>query len=452
MHFKKIVLITILIILTVVLKADFITKMEKRILTIYDELAPNVVEIEVELKKEKKITWGFSTDKIAGCGLILGDNNYIVTNYHISDKTNIKSIKINFTNSEDGIEARLVGSDERNDLALLQVDSIPYEVNPIKWGNIEKVKVGQFVTAIGDPLGLDKTITFGLISKVKRDLYTYEVNPFIQSDLNIDSGSSGGPLINMDGEVIGINNKRNSFAFSIPVDIVLESIEKMKKGDVLKPYFGIDYEPLDDYYREFFQNDSLNGVLVEGFNYQSPAQDTDVKAGDIIIAVNDNKIDGELDKSGVYYRRFINESKIGNPATLSIWRFGKEHQVSFPVIEEPERKMRHGYECDNWGLITKELTKKIIYNYDLKQCKPGQMAIEELEHKNNIDHILDEGDILVGFVKNNKTIPINNIDNLIDIYEENKEQEYVMFKVIRDDKILYPIIKKIDNKIESLEK
>ncbi len=431
--------------------ADFIFEMEQRILKISDEISPNVVQIEVELKEEIH-NYFRSSDKVSGCGLILGDQNYIITNYHISDKTNIKKIEVTFSDSVKAVEATLVGSDEMNDLALLKVDSIPYEVKKIRWGKIHDVQAGQFVLAIGDPYGLEKTISFGLISKVKRDLLTYEINPFIQSDLNITHGNSGGPLINMNGEVIGINNKANDFAFSIPVDVVLESIEKMKKGDVVKPYFGIKFDTITKDHRKFFQNDSLTGILFEELMYKSPAANSDLIPGDIIIAVNEQELSGHIDDAAINYRRYLNKCEIGSKATLTIWRFGKTHKIEFPVIKEPKRMIRKGFDCDNWGFIVKELTEKIIFNNSyFESVKKGQLEIVEADSDFGYTGFRNSF-VILGIVVDNHVVEINDLDDLEKIYEEHKNDELIMLKITDRENISCPIITKVDKKLESLEK
>ncbi len=449
---KKIVIVLIFTLLTLVLQADIITEMEKKILQISSDIAPNVVQIDVELKKGIK-EWRYTIENISGCGLILNDENYIVTNYHISDKDNIKSVKIKFSDSDEAVNAVLVGSDEMNDLALLRVESIPYKVKPLKWGNIDNVKAGQFVIAIGDPLGLEKTISFGMISKVQRDLLTYEVNPFIQSDIRIDSGNSGGPLINMKGEVIGINNKMNNFAFSVPVDVVLESIEKMKHGNVRKPYFGLETQKFTENHRKFFQDDSLAGVIFHDFAYNSPAVKTDLKSGDIIIGVNDEMITEDIDKSVVYYRRLINECEIGKKATLTVWRFGKIHKVKFKVIEEPQRVIQNGFDCDNWGFILKEYTSKLKFKEENNYSAPikvGQMYIDSFPDKRP-NRELERGEIIAGIVVDNEILEINDIDDLKKAYEKHKDDEIVMFKVLARNSNYFTILKKLDRSLESLE-
>ncbi|RLC44485.1 MAG: hypothetical protein DRH57_09105 [Candidatus Cloacimonadota bacterium] len=431
------------------LGADPISELEKKIIKVYEKISPNVVKVKVTTKVKNR----WISNEITGCGLILGDNNYILTNKHIANEDNIKEIKVYFNEKDNPFEAEIVGTDELQDLVLIKVDSLPVRVKPIKWIDMDKVKIGQFVIAIGDPFGLGGTITFGIISKVKRDIPTYEINPYIQSDIITDIGSSGGPLVNLKGEIVGINSKSTgTHTLSIPADIVQESIEKMKKGNVVKPYTGINYNLLQQKHRDFFQNDSLNGIIVVGFGYKSTAKEEGVQCGDIIIAVNGNKISGKLENAGTYYRRLINEIGIDSKAYITIWRFGKIFNIEVPLINEPEKGKREVFECKNWGFTVKELSDKLIFDRTFADSvQKGNLEIVDIDDKSDAGRVLREGWVIKGLIDGYSEIPINTLDNIKELYEKYKDNKLVMLKVITSKSVHYPILEKYEKDLESLE-
>jgi len=260
-----------------------------------------------------------------GSGFIIGESGhierqvYIVTNSHqIVDAEKIEVI----FQDETKLKAELVGQDSKLDIAVLKVITTK-KVKALKWGDSSKSKVGDWVLTIGNPYGLGGTVTKGIISAKSRDIGTGPYDNFIQTDAPTNPGSSGGPMINMDGEVIGINTAMFSpsgvsvgIGFAIPSLMAIDVIEQLKKfGKTSRGWLGVRIQLVTEEIAEGFGLDSPKGSLVASIENNSPSSRAGVKPGDIIL-----KFDGKNIKNARDFPRIVATRKVGENVQLEIWR------------------------------------------------------------------------------------------------------------------------------------
>ena len=230
----------------------------------------------------------------SGSGFIIGADGYILTNRHVIADADHIIVRLSDRRE---LEAELVGQDERSDIALLKVDASGLPT--LKVGSSEKLKVGEWVLAIGAPFGFDSSVTAGIVSAKGRSLPSENYVPFIQTDVAINPGNSGGPLFNLDGEVVGINSQiisRNGgymgLSFAIPIDIAMDVVAQLKdKGRVSRGWLGVVIQPVDRDLAASFGLDKPTGALVSRVLAGSPAEAAGVQAGDVILSFNGEEIE-----------------------------------------------------------------------------------------------------------------------------------------------------------------
>lgn len=247
--------------------------------------------------------------KGAGSGFIVSRDGLIITNSHVVK--GFDKIQIQFINEEIFYPAKLLGSDDHSDIALLKVD-IKKKLQPIALGDSSKLEVGERVAAIGNPHGYGHTMTQGIISAVQREIDALNLYPLLQTDASINPGNSGGPLMNLKGEVVGVNQAiargASGISFAIPINNVKEVIEDLKNyGYVRKAYIGVHYNSYDPEGKE--------GVLIGNVITQSPAQKAGIKRGDRIISFNGKKIKKPNDLP-----KLVRQTKPGQKISLKVLR------------------------------------------------------------------------------------------------------------------------------------
>jgi len=255
-----------------------------------------------------------------GSGFIVSADGYVMTNHHVVDGADEVVVKL--TDKRE-FKAKVIGSDERTDVALLKIDAsgLPF----LKIGDPEKARVGEWVIAVGSPLGLDNTVTAGIISAKARRLPDESFVPFIQTDVAINPGNSGGPLFNMNGEVIAINSRliNNSGAASyagislaIPIDVAMKVKDQLQKtGKVIRGILGITFQPVDADVAKSLGLDKAEGSAVTNVTKGSGADKAGLKVGDVILQVDGTKIDDPSDLP-----RMIGERAPGETVNLKVWR------------------------------------------------------------------------------------------------------------------------------------
>jgi len=269
-----------------------------------------------------------------GSGFIISQDGYVLTNAHVVDGASEVYVKL--TDKRE-FKAKVVGADRRTDIAVLKIDGS--KLPRVTVGDSDKIKAGEWVIAIGSPFDLDNTVTAGIISAKARD--TGDYLPLIQTDVAVNPGNSGGPLINMRGEVIGVNSQIYSrsggymgISFAIPIDEAMRVVEQLKSsGKVVRGYLGVERIDVPKDVAEGLGLAKAQGALIQRVMPGSPAEKAGVEVGDVIQKVNGTVIDKAVDLN-----RVVGDIKPGGKATVTIWRKGGAKDIVITVAEADAEK------------------------------------------------------------------------------------------------------------------
>lgn len=271
-----------------------------------------------------------------GSGFILSADGLIMTNAHVVDGAD--ELVVTLPDKRE-FKAKVVGADKRTDVAVVKIEATG--LSPVKIGDVNRLRVGEWVMAIGSPFGLENTVTAGIVSAKKRD--TGDFLPFIQTDVAINPGNSGGPLINMRGEVVGINSQIYSrsggfqgISFAIPIDEAVRVSDQLKtSGRVTRGRIGVQIDQVSKEVAESIGLGQARGALVRGVEPNSPAAKAGLEPGDIIL-----KFDGQAIEKSVDLPRLVGNTKPGSKSTLSVFRRGGQRELTVMVAElEAERPL-----------------------------------------------------------------------------------------------------------------
>jgi serine protease Do len=272
-----------------------------------------------------------------GSGFILSADGFIMTNAHVVEGA--EEVIVTLTDKRE-LKARIVGADKRTDVAVVKIEAtgLPF----VKIGDVSRLKVGEWVMAIGSPFGLDNTVTAGIVSAKQRD--TGDFLNFIQTDVAINPGNSGGPLLNLRGEVIGINSQIYSrsggfmgISFAIPIDDAMRVADQLRSGGrVIRGRIGVQIAPVTKEVAEAIGLGKPAGALVQSVEKDGPADKAGVEAGDIIT-----RVDGKVVEKSGDLPRVIGATKPGSKATLQVFRRGATKDLTVTVAEfEAEKPVR----------------------------------------------------------------------------------------------------------------
>jgi len=273
-----------------------------------------------------------------GSGFIISGDGYVLTNAHVVEGAD--EVTVTLTDRRE-FKAKVLGADRRSDVALLKLTAtnLPY----LRTGDSSKIRVGEWVLAIGSPFGLENTVTAGIISAKSRD--TGEYLPLIQSDVAVNPGNSGGPLINMRGEVIGINSQiatlsgaYNGISFAVPIDEVTRVSEQLKaSGKVTRGRIGVQISEVTRDVAESLGLGKARGAEVSMVEAGGPAEKGGIKVGDIILAFNKQPVETTRDLP-----RLVGAAKVGSRASVTVWRRGAQVEVPVTIVELQDEKSAPG--------------------------------------------------------------------------------------------------------------
>ncbi|MFH1860337.1 MAG: DegQ family serine endoprotease [bacterium] len=367
-------------------------------------------------------------DQSLGTGFIVDSRGYILTNNHV-----VKGADEIVVHLLDGrkFKGKIVGTDPKVDLALIKInvsDSLP----TAKLGNSSKTRIGEWVIAIGNPFGLEHTITVGVISAKGRSLgQRTQYENFIQTDASINPGNSGGPLVNIYGEVIGINTAivagGQGIGFAIPVDLAKHIINGLiKHGKITHAWLGIYIQDMDDTLAKHFKVNPKSGVLVADVMNNSPAEKAGIKRGDIITKVNEKKISTPSDLQSK-----ILEQDVGEKVEVTVLRDGEEKIHEIVLAEMTGETVESGSLSDGdhaWkGMTLQNITPEIASEFKIPSKTQG-VAITKVEPKtSSAEAQIQRGDVIVGI--NNQSI--DSIEGFNKIVKQIKDKEDVMLVVKR---------------------
>lgn len=271
-----------------------------------------------------------------GTGFIIRKDGLIVTNNHVVDKADVIKVQLD-ESSKEGFDAKLIGKDPRTDIALIKITSkkdLPY----VALGSSSETQVGEWVAAFGNPYGYGHTVTKGIISAVGREIDELNLLPFMQTDASINPGNSGGPLVNTQGQVIGVNTaidaRAQGIGFVIPIDNVKQIIPQLEKdGTIERGFIGVGMADIDDQGASSLNLKHSDGALITQVFPGTPAEKSGLKNYDLIVEFNGKKIENTGDLS-----RAVSLTPIGTRVTVKVVRNGAPKTLSLTVGKSPDMK------------------------------------------------------------------------------------------------------------------
>jgi serine protease Do len=342
-----------------------------------------------------------------GSGFIIDKAGYIVTNNHVIEGADQITVVLH---DERKFEAKLVGRDPKTDLALLKVKT-NVDLPAVSFGDSDHARVGDWVLAIGNPLGLGGTVTAGIVSARGRDIRSGPYDDYIQTDAPINRGNSGGPLFDVNGAVIGINTAILSpsggsigIGFSIPSQLAVGVIEQLRKYGVTKRgWLGVQIQAVTEEIAESLGLKNSHGALVAGVVKESPAESAGFKTGDVILS-----FDGRAVPESRRLPRMVAETDVGKKVAVVIWRNGKREnlavqlgelekvdQAALTTPEESAPKEKGGLAFKELGLSLSPLDKDLANRFELEEDASGLVVVDVDEDSNASEKGLQPGDIIV---------------------------------------------------------
>ncbi len=371
-----------------------------------------------------------------GSGVIVSDKGYILTNHHVI--AGADTVWVRMFNDEK-VPANIVGSDKRTDVAVLQVDveNIP----SITMGDSDSLRVGEMVLAIGSPMSEDlaHTVTMGIVSARGRTIKGLSLyQDFIQTDAAINRGNSGGPLINLDGELVGINTAIASqtggyqgIGFAIPINIarnVMNSI--IEHGEVRRAYLGIRGDNVDEAMAQAFDLDAPRGVIVNSVEEGTPAAKAGLKEGDVIVEINGEKV-----KNWRLFATRIASNPPGTRVTLTVLRDKKEKKIEVKLTKRPEDMMASGSGQQSsleqkLGYGVETLNDNLAEEYDI-QVQSGGVVVTSINRRSEAyQRGLREGDLVIS-VQRQRIESAEDYNAIMNKLLESGEQT-ALLRVVRD--------------------
>jgi Do/DeqQ family serine protease len=372
----------------------------------------------------------------AGSGVIVDPEGYILTNNHVIEGADKIKVRLN-----DGREfvATVKGQDPRTDLAVLHIKAKDLPVAVL--GDSDKLEVGEWAIAIGNPFGLEHTVTVGVISaKGRSGLGTGTYEDFIQTDASINPGNSGGPLVNIDGEVIGINamiiQPGTGIGFAIPINMAKQILNDLiKKGKVTRPWLGISVQDLSPELAEHFKIKEKEGALISQVYPGTGAEKAGLATGDIIKSVDDKPIKNvsELIKE-------IQKKKVGQKVKIEVLRDGKPMTFEVTTTEMPEKvELQKEYESEEkFGARVQELTPQLAARYKISGVKHGVVVVEVMEGGLAEEIGLQEGDVILE-INRKKIEKMKDFEKAI---KEARIEKGILFHIHRKGSSFYLTFKK----------
>jgi serine protease Do len=365
-----------------------------------------------------------------GSGFVLNRDGYIVTNNHVVAQAD--EIQITFYDESEAT-AKLIGRDAKTDVALLKVERLPAKLDPVIFGDSDAMKVGEIVVAIGNPFGLSHSVTQGIISAKERAIGLGPYDDFIQTDASINPGNSGGPLVNLYGEVIGINAAIHAggqgIGFAIPINSAKDVLRKLKKdGKVVRAQLGVQIQKLTDDHVKALKLKSRDGALVSQVMEGSPAEQAGIKAGDVIVGVDEKKI-----KDWHTLPLLVSNIPVGKKIKIDLIRNSVSKSVVVQVGEQKDEgedqvtESHNNPKKDALGLTVQNLTKDISQSLGLGPNQKGVLVGEIDPDSTAASKGIRRGDVIVEVNRKN----IGTVDDYTDAVKGLKKGDSVLLLIVR---------------------
>ena len=371
--------------------------------------------------------------KGVGSGFIMSREGYILTNNHVVEEAD--QIKVKLSNGKE-YEGKVVGRDPKTDLALVKIEGSS-DLQPLKLGNSEDLKVGSWVVAVGSPFGLEQTVTAGIVSAKGRVIGSGPYDNFIQTDASINPGNSGGPLVNLKGEVVGINTaiiaEGQGIGFAIPINMAKEIASQLQnQGHVTRGWLGVNIQEVTPELAKSFGLKDNKGALVSQVVPNSPAEKAGIEQGDVIL-----QFDGKDVSDSKELPRIVASTPVGKSVTVKIARDGKvtDRQVKLGEMEEKAEVAKTPSTHKRLGIAVQNLTPEIAKGLGLKketgvvvtQVEPGSPAS---------DAGIQTGDV----IREVNRKPVKDVEDFVQKIEKVKDQDNVLLFVQRGQNSLFAAV------------
>jgi serine protease Do len=355
-----------------------------------------------------------------GSGFVVDGSGLIVTNNHVVDGADEIIVKLN---DKHEFSAKVIGKDPLTDLALIKIEPKGVVLKPIVLADSNIAEIGDWVVAIGNPLGLEWTVTAGIISAKSRELGSSPYDNFMQTDASINPGNSGGPLLNLDGEVVGINTaiipSGQGLGFAIPVNMLKEILPKLKKGKVDRGWLGVTVQSLDEKIAEGLGLENAEGALISDVVKGDPADKAGVKAGDVVIAINGRAVKDN--------RELINVIGAYEPNTsvkLTVLREGKKKEISVKLGIRKDDSAAVSTEPDaSQPIVVKDIDSDTAKKFEIE----GGVIVTGIdENSNAFTAGLRPGDIVLWLNRQS----VKSASDFYDKFAKVKSGDVVFLKVL----------------------
>ncbi len=421
---------------------------------------PGVVNIQV-VKKVKNVDFGFRSfrspfgekdpfgdffgpflegnpprsfeQRGVGSGFVMNREGYILTNNHVVEDAD--QIKVNLANGKE-YDGKVMGRDPKTDLALVKINGAS-DLHPLQMGNSDDLKVGSWVVAVGSPFGLEQTVTAGIVSAKGRVIGSGPYDDFIQTDASINPGNSGGPLVNMKGEVVGVNTaiiaEGKGIGFAIPINMAKEIAPQLQeKGHVTRGWLGVSIQEVTPELAKSFSLKEKKGALVAQVFSGSPAEKAGIEQGDVIV-----EFDGKNVADSKDLPRMVASTPVGKAVSVKLSRDGKvlERQVKIGELEEKAEVAKTPSAKKSLGITVQDLTPDIAKGLGLKKetgvvvtgVEPGSPAANAGIRTGDVIREVDRK-------------PVKDVQDFIQKVEKAKDQDNVLLFLQRGQNNLFAAV------------
>jgi serine protease Do len=368
-----------------------------------------------------------------GSGFVMNREGYILTNNHVVEDAD--QIKVKLADGKE-YEGKVVGQDPKTDLALIKINASS-DLQPLTLGNSDNLKVGSWVVAVGSPFGLEQTVTAGIVSAKGRVIGSGPYDNFIQTDASINPGNSGGPLINMKGEVVGINTaiiaSGQGIGFAIPINMAKEIAPQLQeKGHVTRGWLGVSIQEMTPELAKSFGLKEKKGALVAEVVSGSPAEKAGIEQGDVIVEFDGKEVTDSKDLP-----RMVASTPVGKAVTIKLSRSGKvlERQVKVGEMEEKVEVAKTPSTKKSLGITVQNVTPEIAKGLGLKndtgvvvtRVEPGSPAANAGIQAGDVIHEVNRK-------------PVKNVEDFIQKVEKAKDQDHVLLFLQRGQNNLFAAV------------
>jgi len=371
-----------------------------------------------------------------GSGFVIDKDGFILTNNHVVENT--EEIKVKLADKSE-YDAKIVGRDTKTDLALIRIES-DQPLVPLSLGDSDTLYVGDWVIAIGNPFGLEATVTAGIVSAKYRDIGAGSYDNFIQTDASINPGNSGGPLLNTAGEVVGINTAILSrsggsvgIGFAIPINMAKDLLPQLKKGKVVRGWLGVMIQKITPDLKEKLGLKDEKGALVADVTAGGPAEEAGIKRGDVIVS-----FDGEDIKEMHDLPYIVASTPVEKKVTVEIIRKGKKKSLHVKTgeLKEEDESPVVSEASPNLGLMVKEVTPELARNFGLSETS-GLVVVQVESNSPAGEAGMRPGDIILEVDQ----ISMKDLAQFNQKIEKYKAGDTILFLLNRSGTTLYLTIK-----------